>query len=52
MRFHLKKDQYGWGTHPILDIADGIDSRIALGICMTISYIMNFEEGEGSTTHL
>ena len=50
--FGIHEESSSWGIRPILDIAEGVDPRTALGVCMTISYVMNFKEGEGSTTHL
>ncbi len=41
-----------WGHRPVLHIADSVDPLLALAVVLTISYVMNAEEGGTSTNHI
>ena len=46
------KEQTTWGRRYVLKTADGVDELLALAVVMTISYVMNAEEGGNSGTRL
>ena len=48
----FEKEQTTWGRRYVLNAADPADELLALAVVMTISYVMNAEEGGSSGTRL
>ena len=49
LSFHVEATN--WGIRPVLKVASPANELLALAVVITISYVMNAEEGEKATNH-
>ena len=50
--FTMHEEHTPWGERPVLNISEGVDPALALGVCMAVTYVTNMSDSEGSTHHL